>query len=376
MKNRGLLRALFLLAVCGSVSASVTEIRQDFFNQRANLPATAIMSAPTGDASYLIGVYESTTSCAIVPTLRWIDENGVARSQQGIIGPASLGVDGGLEVGNCYLSLLAKVRVHAQTTPTIETDGDNNYRFVYSLYVFGLGFWPCEAQGQGCGTQGQGGLSEVTGGLPVGIVPSLAVYKAPVSTSALLVAYSTGPAGLDVPYLSWADENGYNSLQVPVGTPAVVPVRIAGGTKVWIHTYSDTTWYALIVFGEPATGPGPFGDYEANLLDWTSATYPLQLPLFPAGSAGANVLLLSEVAQQANDGTVGEGLEVYCTTTNQTAVPCAAALVADPSGIPASSVSPVFVGSGSSLQFRTYNTPGLEWGPSPTYSAVVDVLQF
>jgi len=272
-------------------------------------------------------------------------------------------------VGNCYISLLAKLRVHADTTPTVETDGDDN-RFLYSLYVSGLGFWPS-------GAQGQGGLSEVTGELPAGIVYALPVYRASGSTSALLVAYSTGYVGTDVPYLSWTDENGYNSLAVPVGTSAVVPVRIAGGTKVWIHTYpGDTTWYALIVFGEPATGPGPFGDYEANLLDWTSATYPLQLPLFPAGSAGANVLLLSEVTQQANDGTVGEGLEVYCTTTNQTAVPCAAALVADPSGIPASSVSPVFVGSGSSLQFRTYNTPGLEWGPSPTYSAVVDVLQF
>jgi len=369
MKHRGLLRALFLLAVCGSVSASVTEIRQDFFNQRANLPATAIMSAPTGDASYLISVYESTTSCAIVPTLRWIDENGVARSQQGIIGPASLGVDGGLEVGNCYLSLLAKVRVHAKTTPTVETDGDNNYRFVYSLYVSGLGFWPS-------GVQGQGGLSKVTGALPVGIVPSFAAYyKAPVSTSALLVAYSTGPAGLDVPYLSWADENGYNSLQVPVGTPAVVPLRIAGGTKVWIHTYpGDTTWYGLIVFGEPATGSGPFGDYEANLLDWTNATYPNWQTLFTAGSAGSNILLLSEVTQSANDGIVGEGLQVHW--TNQTAVPCAAALAAGPSGIPASCVSPVFVGSNSPLQFRTYNTTGLAWGPSPTYSAEVDVLQF
>ncbi|MGD0599713.1 MAG: hypothetical protein ABR988_07815, partial [Terriglobales bacterium] len=81
MKYRGLLWTLFLLTVCGSVSASVTEIRQDFFNRFTNLPASAIMLAPTGDASYLISVYESTVSCAIVPTLRWIDENGVARSQ-------------------------------------------------------------------------------------------------------------------------------------------------------------------------------------------------------------------------------------------------------------------------------------------------------
>ncbi len=45
------------------------------------------MSAPTGDASYLISVYESTKSCAIVPVLRWTDENGVAQSQQGTVGP-------------------------------------------------------------------------------------------------------------------------------------------------------------------------------------------------------------------------------------------------------------------------------------------------
>ena len=368
MKYRGPLLTAFLLALCGSGSASVTEIRKDFFNRTTDLPATAIMSAPTGDASYLISVYESTTSCAVVPTLRWTDENGVARSQQGSIGPASTGVEGGLGVGNCYISLLAKLRVHADTTPTVETDGDDN-RFLYSLYVSGLGFWPSAAQGQG-------GLSELTGTLPnQDLVYALPVYKASGSTSALLVAYSTGYVGTDVPYLSWTDENGYNSLAVPVGTSAVVPVRIAGGTKVWIHTYpGDTTWYALIVFGAPASGSGPFGDYESNLLDWTSATYPNWQTLFTAGSAGANVLLLSDVTQQANNGTVGEGLQVYW--AKQATGPCAAALVAGPSGIPASCVSPVFVGGNSSLQFRTYNTPGFEWGPSPPYSAEVDVLQF
>jgi len=363
MKYRGLLLTLFLLAVCGSVSASVTEIRQNFFNQRTNLPATAIMLAPTGDASYLIGVYESTVSCEVVPTLRWTDENGVARSQQGSIGPASIE----LAEGNCYISLLAKLRVHANTTPTVETDGDNN-RFVYSLYVSGVGFWPS-------GAQGQGGLSEVTGKLPADLVYALPVYRASGSTSALLVAYSTGYAGTDVPYLSWTDENGYNSLEVPVGTSAVVPVRIAGGTKVWIHTYpGDKTWYALIVFGAPATGSAPFRDYEANLLSWTSATYPSWQTLFTAGSAGANVLLLGDVTQPANNGTVSEALQIYW--AKEATGSCASALMAAPSGIPATCVSPVFVGSNSPLQFRTYNTTGFEWGPSPTYSAEVDVLQF
>jgi hypothetical protein len=366
MKHLRLLLPAFLLVVCASVSASVTEIRHNFLSQVRDLTPHTIMLAPAGDASYLISVYESTVSCGILPTLRWTDENGVARSQQGVVGPPSIE----LPAGNCYVSLLAKLRVHANTAPTIETNGDNN-RLTYSLYVSGLGFWPG-------GEQGQGGLSEMTGTLP-GPPPKpiygLAVYKAQISTSALLVAYSTGYAGRDVPFLSWTDENGHNSLQVPVGTAAVVPVRIAGGTKVWIHTYpGDTTWYALIVFGAPGAGAGPFGDYEANLLDWTNATYPNWQTLFTAGSSDSNVLLMSNVTQPANAGTVSEGLQVYW--TNQTAVPCAAALVAGPSGVPASCVSPVFVGSSNPLQVRTYNSTGSPWGPSPTYSAEVDLLVF
>src|SRR5450755_827615 len=100
---------LLMLAICDSALASVTEIRKNFFNRTKNLPATAIMSAPKGDASYLIGVYESTTSCSIVPTLRWTDENGIAQSLPGAV------VSGG---GSCYGSLVADIRVLANTKPT------------------------------------------------------------------------------------------------------------------------------------------------------------------------------------------------------------------------------------------------------------------
>jgi hypothetical protein len=360
MKYRGLLMTASSLVVCASMSASVTEIRKDFFNRTTNLPATAIMSPPTGDASYLISVYESTKSCTIVPVLRWTDENAAAQSQSGVAGPSG--------TGNCYLSLVANIRVLAKTKPTIETGGDDNASD-YSLYVTGLGFWPS-------GAQRQGGLSELTGSLPnLELIYAQAVYEPAASASALLVAYSTGYAGEDVPYLSWEDENGTNSLQVPVKTSAVVPVRIAGGTKVWIHTYpGDTTWYALIVFGTPAKGAGPFSDDEMNLLNWTAATYPSWQTVFTAGSAGANVLLLSDVTQPANAGTAAEGLQVD--GANQTAVACATALPAGPSGVPASCVSVVFVGGNSPLQFRTYNTTGNPWGLSPAYSAEVDVLQF
>jgi hypothetical protein len=359
MKHLRLLLPAFLLVVGTSASASVTEIRQNFFNQTTNLPPTAIMLAPTGDANYLVSIYESTKSCAIVPVLRWTDENGVARSHQGTIGPGG---------GNCYLTLLQNLRVHANTTPTVETSGADN-GFKYSLYVSGLGFWPS-------GVQGQGGLSKVTGTLPAkDLVYAIPAYGPAGGTNALLVAYSTGYPGKDIPYVNWTDEYGNNSLEVPVGTQALVPARIAGGTKLWIHTYpGDTTWYAVIVFGAPSKGSGPFGDYEADLLDWSNATYPHWQTLFTAGSAGSHVLLLSNVTQPANAGTIGEGLQVDW--TNQSAVPCAAALVAGPSGIPASCVSPVFVGSNSPLELRTYNSSGSPWGLSPTYSAEVDVLQF
>jgi hypothetical protein len=358
MKHRGLFLAAFLLAASGIGSAAITEIRKDFFNRTTNLPATAIMSAPTGDASYLINVYESTRSCAIVPVLRWTDENGAAQSQSGAVG------SGG---GNCYLSIVANIRVLAKTKPTIEASGDDNHSD-YSLYVCGLGFWPS-------GVQRQGGLSEITGSLPnPELIYAQSVYEPAVSASALLVAYSTGYAGHDVPYLTWADENGNNSLTVPVKTSVVVPVRIAGGTKVWIHTYpGDATWYALIVFGAPAKGAGPFGDYEVNLLDWTAATYPSWQTLFTAGSVGANILLSSDVTQPANAGTVAEGLQIN--GTNPT-TPCAAALTASPSGVPASCVSPVFVGGNAMLELRTYNTTGTPWGLSPIYSVEVDALQF
>lgn len=360
MKRRRLFLTLSLMALCGNMSASITEIRKDFFNRTTNLPATAIMSAPTGDASYLISVYEATTmkNCAIVPVLRWIDENGAGQSQAGTVGPGT---------ANCYFSLVADIRVLAKTKPTIETSGDTGAS-VYSLYVSGLGFWPS-------GAQRQGGLSEVTGSLPnPDLIYALSIYE-PDSTSGLLVAYSTGYAGEDVPYLSWTDQNGNNSLQVPVGVSAVVPVRIAGGTKVWIHSYpGDTTWYALIIFGAPAKGAGPFNDYEANLLNWTAATYPTWQTVFTAGAAGSNVLLLSDLTQPATAGAVAEGLQFDW--TNRTTIPCAANLAANPSGVPASCFSPIFVGSNSPLQVRTYNLTGSPWGLSPTYSAEVDVLQF
>ena len=81
---------ILVFALSVAASASLTEIRQNFFNQTANLAATPIMTAPTADASYLIAIYESVGSAAATPTLRWTDENAVPQSQTGVF--ASLGL--------------------------------------------------------------------------------------------------------------------------------------------------------------------------------------------------------------------------------------------------------------------------------------------
>ena len=133
---------ILVLALSTAASASISEIRRDFFNQTADLPATPIVSAPTGDASYLVGIYESVGTASAAPTLRWTDENGILQSQTG-----------GFGYNGCQMT--AFIRVRAGTQPTIETAGYWGTG-TYTLYVTGLGFWTS-------GPQGQGGLSEVTG---------------------------------------------------------------------------------------------------------------------------------------------------------------------------------------------------------------------
>jgi hypothetical protein len=111
-----------------------------------------------------------------------------------------------------------------------------------------------------------------------------------------------------------------------------------------------------------------------RLLNWSNATYPNWETVLTTTDAGANILLLSNLEQQANGGSENVGLQVN--GTDPSAAACAASLVAVPSGSPASCVSPVLLGGSSAVQFRTYNTPGTPWGPSPVYSAEVDVLEF
>lgn len=341
----------FLIA-CVSASASVTEIRKDFFQQKGNLTATAIMSGPELDANYLITAYESTNSCVVLPTLRWIDENGNAQSATGTVGAGS---------GNCYISLIATIRVGAGTVPTMETNGDGTGD-LYSLYVCGLGFWPD-------GSEGQGGLAEKVGS------SSALAFTATSSTSALLVAHNSGYVGEDIPYITWTDEYSTHLMKIPVGAAIAMPIRAAAGTRVWVKTYpGDATWYGLVLMGIPAPGPGPFGDYELNFVGWVNASYPNWRTVFTSGDSPVEVLTTTNFAERPNNGPVEEALDI--TGFSGLDDPCIAGQLADTAGDPASCVVPFAVQANTALQVRTANQTGSPWGLSPTYSAEIDVLRF
>ena len=96
--------APFVLLVCVGASASITEIRKDFSIARRICLLLQSWRLLRAMPATLMAAYESTKSCAIVPLLRWTDENGVARSQQGNIG---------VEGNSCVVSLVANIRVQA-----------------------------------------------------------------------------------------------------------------------------------------------------------------------------------------------------------------------------------------------------------------------
>lgn len=348
------LNTALVTILCLRASASVTEIRRDFFEQTVNLPPTAIMAGPTSeDGSYLIAIYESAGSVA-TPTLRWTDENAVSQAKTATCN------------GACQL--LAFIRVKAGTKPTVETDGYSGPA-AYSLYVSGLGFWPN-------GTQEQAGLSLVSG---IAVTDKL-VYTATASVSALLVAYPESSEGQisGQQSASWWDEDGERSAPIYYGAPLVTPVRIAGGTSLRIYDISQTNthvWYGLILFGLPASGPGPFTDYEYSMLEWSNASYPnFETVFFNVGST-IPVLIATNLAEQPNSGSVEESFDVTGVGEIDP-FPCPNGFPAGPSGSPVSCVLPFTVLDNTALQVRTVNQAGIPWGLSPIYSAEIAVLQF
>ncbi len=323
--------------------AAVTEIRRDFLNETSLLPATPIMAAPSVNGSYMIcvtvGDVEKTVPTAI---LRWIDENGQFRS---FTYPTVNGVPNG-----CNL-----IRNGADTAATLETDG--TYAGSYNLFAFGLGFWLA-------GTQSQGGMKEP---LDYAVTGANSGHEFSFPGFPWLFSVVAGSN------CKWQLSAGWSG--VISGAGSQISTAYGGGSGGFTSLTAGCGYTLIAVqFGSPALGPGPLTDYEYTLLNWTDATYPKLETVFTTGSGGANVLLATNIAERPNNGIISEGLLAYW--NNQTSVPCAAAVVGGPSGAPGSCVSPAYIEPESPLQFLTYNTPGQEWGTSPTYSAEVDVIQF
>ena len=334
---------LMLLWPLVEANASITEVRKDFLDETSLLTATPIITAPAVSASYLICVAAGDQQTS-VPTaiLHWTDENGQFRS---FSYPTVNGVPSG-----CYL-----IRNQANTAATIETNG--TYSGLYNLFIFGFGFWPG-------GTQSQGGLKE-----PLN-------YSVTGANGGHEFSFPGYPWLFSIVAASncrWQLSAGWSGMISGAGSQIAAGY---GGGNGGFTTLTAGCGYTLraVQFGTPAAGPGPLIDYEYNLLSWTNATYPKLKTVFTSGGAGATILLAINLAERPNNGLISEG--VLASWSNQTSVPCAAAIVGGPSGAPGSCVAPAYIVPGSALQFLTYNTPGQEWGSSPTYSAEVDVIQF
>lgn len=323
--------------------ASITEIRKDFLNETSLLPATAIITAPAVDASYLICVAASDVQSS-VPTaiLRWTDENGDFRS---FTYPSVNGVPNG-----CRL-----IRNQANTAATIETNGD--YSGSYNLIVFGFGFWPT-------GTQAQGGITEP---LSYSITGSNSGHEFSFPGFPWLFAVMANPT------CKWQLSAGWSGTISGEGMQTLT--AYGGGNGIFTTLTGGCAYTLLTVqFGRPALGSGPLNDYEYTLFNWTDATYPKFETVFDTDSVGANVLLATNIAEKPNNGLISEELLVQWNGLNS--VPCTGATPAAPSGEPRACVSLISIEASSSLELTTLNTPGQDWGTSPEYSAEVDAIKF
>jgi hypothetical protein len=343
---------LFALTCSLSANAVVTEIRKDFLSETGTLSNQSVMTAPTGDGSYLIGatlVEYSGFSGSVCVSLSWTDENGVTQT-----------------ITNFGAGIPHLIRNKANTAPSISTSC--TFSGTYDLHVVGLGLWPS-------GTQGQGGITEPVNSDYAGTssVSSTDLVTPSVATTYLvsMVGGMTPNSNGDSFALSWTDDAGNTVSTVSFsGGGYSFLVRVGAGDSLAYQVndpdgYSYAAQINAVAFGTVATGSGPLTDYEYNLLGWTNATDPNYKTVFTAGSAGANILEACNIAEVANSGGVSEGLFGSFGETS-----------AVPSGVPSGFVENQIVAANAAVTFYTFNTPGQEWGASPTYSAEVDVIQF
>ena len=263
-------------------------------------------------------------------TVAWTDENGNAQSFSLVDSQAG-----------CSL-----IRNEASTAATIAVSG-TPYP-IYSVYVFGFGFWPGQPQKQAGITETFN--STITAGNSSGYIAAGDTLVAVTSASGSGCTWSVG---------------SYPSNITGIGV-GIVATNESSSANVFSNTSSGCSETVVALnFGTPGTGSGPLTDYEYNLIGWTDATDPNYKTVFTAGSSGASILMGANIAEQPNGGSVSEELNTPLGD-----------VTAGPGGAPASETVPGSVAANAVFQILTLNTPGSPWGTAPAYSAETDVIQF
>lgn len=340
---RRILGSFAVLLVPMLAQAGITEIKKDFLQETSAISGAPVMTAPAADANYLLCAAWSASSgfdgSVPSPILSWTDENG--NTQQTILV---------MDAPNgCAL-----IRNKANMAPQITVNARIELGY-YNFFLFGFGFWPG-------GKQAQGGITETVNDT-----------FGPLQDSANIGA---GDILVAVTAVSGTGTCSWTLGSIAGSGVGLVSLESAGGGIEFSNTSSGCEeTVAALNLATPSQGPGPLTDYEYNLLHWTDATYPTLKTVFTAGSSGASVLLAENIAEQPNDGKVDEELNAYLRSGALSCSPISAGA----GGNPGSCVSPGLVPSGDSIVFETSNEGGgmgRQWGPSPPYSAEVDVIQF
>jgi len=328
-----ILAALFIL-LCASFSyAGITEIKTDFVNQVGPFgPAAVFTVGPAANGNYVLCVGFDSPEPPVAATLQWTDENG---NQQQWSPSAS--------------QPCTALRVLAGATVYVSTNGSAGN---YSMGVYGFGLWPNQPQKQA-------GLTEVPQGR---IAAGDYIFLVTEGTADNMCM---GTASLAIP--------GYGTIEISYPWSMIVPARASAGALTFTpptgSTHCNGVTFNALRFGTPGTGPGPLKDWELNLINWTDATYPYWKDMnVTVANPG---ILASNIAEVPNSGSGDMVLQVYW--GSQTAVLCAAALGAGPSGAPAACASPFYLGG---QQVRTLNGNPPFYGESPRYSVEIAVIEF
>jgi hypothetical protein len=233
MTFRHLLAMAALFAAPVSAGARLSDVGQDFINQTATFPATAVMTSPTANGSYLISMFinqPAGSKGSIIATLRWTDEQGVQSRSLTLF-------NNNLPQGTAF-----PIRAVAGSEVTVETSGSVGTS--YDLFVYGIGFWALGGTNAPLTDYHKNLLLWTNATYP----NRQSVFTAGVSDKTYLFRVNidepanTSSDMMCVDILS-TDEYSRSQTQTgcasPNGDPTIMlfPLRVKGGTTVQLVTY-------------------------------------------------------------------------------------------------------------------------------------------